>query len=388
VAYQRDASQVLTTAPDGTDPRWFGAAGHVGGLTYSYALPGGCDQLSLNLLTEPALRTALLNPGRLVSVYRGGSKVWSGKLDEGTPGPGGWAVTAHGSGTFGTDYMAFYGSGTGYLQSSTSTATETSAGWEPDTVINAAITRGLPWVNPGIVAALAAAGSPPCYMGSLAEPASTTITAFLNNITVPANLVWYVGRGNVLGVFAPPSQVTRLLVCTTPAARTLHGYYTAMWAYYQQTADSTTGTTDIPATFGTVEVINAPNAAVHGIMENFIDLSPEGVITAASAQEVCAAILAPYQAASYSQAFPVMQGQLLTTGGMPVDLGTEQAGSVCQLILADGGYGGEVLPTPITFLTGAYEFTDDTQSATITPWQSANYDLPTLLGNLSQVLQP
>jgi hypothetical protein len=237
-------------------------------------------------------------------------------------------------------------------------------------------------------------GRSPLYLGSQADPASITITAFLNAITGPADLLWYVGRGNVLKVFSPPAVPTRRLITTSPAARTLHGYYTTLWAYYQASLDGTklvgTGSsatqTDVPATFNVIGEQNVPNALVHGVMENFIDLSSVGLIDTAAAQKVLVALLAKYQAASYSQAFPVMQGQYTTMGGQSVDLGCEEAGTCVQLILADGGYGGEVLPTPITFVVGAYSFDNDTQSAQVTPWQSAIMDLPTMMGNLSSLL--
>ncbi len=402
---QRDAAQVVTWAPDGSDPRYFGRIGHVTGLNYSFTCPGGPDQLSLTLQTPPGARDQALNPGRLVGVYRGGSKCWNGKLDEPTSGTGGWAVTAHGAGTFGADYRASYGSGP-YQTAATSSSTETetqvlahaaSQGWTADGPVNAAIARNIPglswgglsWVNPGIAASLAAAGASPAFLNSPTDPGSASITDFLTAITSPVGLLWYVGRWNVLNVFPPPTVPTRILICTSPAARTLHGYYTAIQAYYQLTPDSTTGGTnpvDIPATYQVVEEYNTPNAAVHGTMENFIDLTAVGAIDTASAQAVLVALLEKYQAASYSEAFPVQQGQLLTMGGTPVDLGCEQAGTCVQLVLADGGYGGEVSPGPVTFVTGAYNFSDDAQSATITPWQSALFDLPTMMGNLASLM--
>ncbi len=461
MAYQRDASQVITWAPDGSDPRYFGRIGHVVGLDYSFACPGGPDQLSLTLQTQPGKRDQALNPGRKVGVYRGASEIWNGKLDEPTSGTAGWAVTAHGAGTFGTDYRAMYGTGSGYSSAPSSSSTETETqvlafaaaeGWTADGPINQAIARnipgrswgGLPWVNPGIAHTVAAgyqayapggktltqlgaaegvtlaqfrvinprvvakfgaskvlphgtgywvprhAGASIAYLGSQSDPASVTVTDFLNAITAPMNLLWYVGRGNVLRVFSPPTVPTRRLICTSPAARTLHGYYTTLWAYYQATVDATTDTgltsTDIPATFNAIAEQNVANSLVHGTMENFIDLTSAGVIDTAVAQKVLVALLAKYQAVSYSEAFPVMQGQLTTMGGTPVDLGCEQAGTCVQLILADGGYGGEVLPLPVTFVIGAYDFSDDTQSATVTPWQSAIFDLPTMMGQLASLM--
>jgi hypothetical protein len=78
--YKRDASQVATLAPDGTDKRYLGALGDVSGLTYSYVLSGGCDQMSCDLLRTPGPKPRALESGRIVAIERGASRVWDGKL--------------------------------------------------------------------------------------------------------------------------------------------------------------------------------------------------------------------------------------------------------------------------------------------------------------------
>src|SRR5258707_9677328 len=100
--------QVARTRPDGTQPRSLGAIGVVSALTYSFTLPGGCDQLSCVLSCPPLLRTDAMDPGRIVHVLLGGNIVWDGKLDEPQPGPGGWGITPHRSGTFGSQFTATY----------------------------------------------------------------------------------------------------------------------------------------------------------------------------------------------------------------------------------------------------------------------------------------
>ena len=51
-----------------------------------------------------------------------------------------------------------------------------------------------------------------------------------------------------------------------------------------------------------------------------------------------------YTRASFAGPFTASRGQLMTSGGAPIDPGTDQAGTVCQLILTDYAYGGEVTP--------------------------------------------
>ena len=365
--YKRDASQVVTFEPDGTDGRWLGSIGNVSGLQYGYVLPGGCDQMQCQLQTEPVARVRALEPGRIVGIYRGASRVWDGKLDLPVPSSTGWQVNAHGSGQFGGDYMAYYASS-----------------WAIDDVLNQAITnRGLRWVNPGLN------GAASYYLDQPQDSASVSITSFLNTICQPANLAWYVGRGNLVSVFTPPTTPTHLLLTTVPAARTLQGYYDRIWLRYESAADDTSGS-GTAATYGVTYTENAAQVAQHGRLEIYADLSSAGVMSAGSAQGTGQDILARYQAASFTDPFNVAPGQLLNLGGSAYDLGIGMPGPmVCQLVIASNSYGGEVAPTPpLYFLIGGYTFYDDTQSAQITPWQYAASDLASMLSNWTTLHTP
>jgi hypothetical protein len=336
----------------------------VGALTCSYALPGGPDQLSATLIPAgpggPVPRFTALDPGRIISVWRGASKVWEGVLDEPAPTSGGWALSAHGAGTYGSDFMAKY----------TSYAT---AG-QPVTTAIARTPSPLRWT------------APPSWPGDLwldqpPDDASVTITDYLNNVTGPAGYTWQVrtsARGNQLSIFTPPTAATRLLVATAPQARSLFGYWTDLWLRYQASADN--ATSGAAATYAVTSVANTAQRARHGRKETYADLSSAGTKTSAAAQAVGAAMMARYQAASYAGPIVARPGQILTLGGTPVDLGCEQAGEVYRLILAGGGYGGEVAPAPpVTVLGGGYAYDDVAQTASITPFQYAANDLAGLL---------
>src|SRR6266568_1727517 len=131
-----ETSQVVTLTPAGTDQRLLGQFGHVSGLTYSFSCPGGADTLSCTLQVSARDRPEALNPGRIVRVFRGAGSVWDGKLLEPTYGSDGWNITARGSGTLGSDFDAVYTGNWGVSSF--------------DNAVNAAITRGLRWINPGI----------------------------------------------------------------------------------------------------------------------------------------------------------------------------------------------------------------------------------------------
>lgn len=367
------ASQVVTFAGSSfTDPRWLGAIGHVMNLTYGTNIPGGCDKFQCTLEVSPNYRNVAMDPGRIVRVMRGATVVWDGILDEPQPNTDGWTLTAVGTGAQASNVRAFY--------------TSLWPASEPDQSINNAIGRGLRWINPGV-------GTPSgAWLGQSVDPGDQSIADLLNLVCTRGGLLWYVNSqpgitGNTLSVFPLPTVVNYNLIVTTPVGRTLGGNWNTLFLRYQATADNTdTGAT---ATYGTVSVTNAASVAKYGPMEQYADLSNAGVMTSAQAQTVGNYILSIYQRVTFNGPFTVQPGQVVTTGGQPVDLGTLQAGCVMQLILTDYGYGGEVTPQfPITFIVGTYSWNDQTQQATITPYQTLNQSLQSLLSLEGTLLAP
>jgi hypothetical protein len=379
------APQVLPTTSDtGTSltapkyPRWLGAIGHVSGVNYSFSCPGGPDQFTCLFQIPPDYRTDAMNPGRRVQVWRGASCVWEGKMDEPTPAQAGWTLTAHGIGApEGEDFTAFWTT------------------WNADNPVNRAISRGLRWNNPGI-------GTPSgIYLGQVQDPASMSVTAFLNLLCTGGGLLWQVNPGIastlpaapwVLSVFefpiqsngnptAPPS---RILVSSAPVPRTVVADINTILLRYQATADiaATTTKAAVAATYGTIAARNVESITAHGPMEYFLDLSSAGVMSSAAAVAIGNNVLQKYIRASWGGAFTVGPGQLLNAGGYPVDLGCETAGTIMQLMVTDGPYGGEVAAAPLTFLVGEYQFDDDSDTAVITPFQSVRTDMSSLIGAL------
>lgn len=361
MASRPGASQVLTLDPSGANPRWLGRLGLVTGLKYSYAFSGGCDQLSCTLARPPDFRTDAMNPGRTVQVWRGLSKVWDGKLDEPQPSTSGWEITAHGSGTFGSDFAALW-----------------SGSFTPNTIVNAAIARGLRWRN---TAGISGTG---LWLGQPFDSGSQQIDSFMQLVTSEGGYGWSVDRRDgTLTVALLPSVPDRLLVATAPVARTITADVSVLEIRYCATDDGAGN-----QTFAVTEVTNAASIAAHGRMEQYLDLSGAGVMTAGAAQANGNAILSHYVRANWAGPFTVSQGQYLNSGGYPVDLGCEHAGKVARLIMTDGGYGGEVSPAPITFIVGAYEYDDDAQVATVTPYQSIADDLGSLMSALATAITP
>lgn len=331
-------------------------------------MPGGANSMQCTLQVDARFRTDALNPGRLVRIIRGGSIVWAGKLLEPQPNSDntGWTVTGQGAGTFGANYAAYY------------PGNWNAAGSTPDDMINLAIGRGLAWTNPGIN------GVTGLYTNQQVDSAQQLISDLLNLVTQNGGLTWYVTNrhdGNHLSMFPIPTVPTRILSQTTPVGRTLGGDYNRVWLRYQVSADGAK-----KAVFDTTFSENAASEAQYGQLEAFTDLSSGGQMSQGLAQFAGAGILAKYQRASWGSPFTIQQGQLRTIGGQPVDLGMEQAAGVYQLVLTDYAYGGEVTAgAGVSFPVGGYAYAEETQTATVTPFQSLFTNFASLMSQITSV---
>lgn len=365
-------SQVAVAPPGTTAWQYLGTLGIVTSLTYSFTCPGGADKLTCTVMIPASYRTSLLNPGWQVRVTRGGHVVWTGRMDEPVPSASGWQVTAVGDGNRGQDFRAIY--------------TSTWPAGEPDQAVNNAISRGLPWVNPGV-------GTPSgIWLGQAQDSGASTVADLLNLACTRGGLTWYVNSqpggqpGSDLSVFPLPTAVNRLLIVTQPVPRTLGGDINTIYLRYEISDGQSSGTS---ATFGTTSVQNAASVAAHGVLETYIDLSSAGVMTASAAQAVGNHVLAIYVRASFAGPFTASYGQLLNAGGQPVDPGADQAGTVVKPLLTDYAYGGEVAPgSPITFCVGSYSWDDFAQKATLSPYQVLDQSLSGLLSMETTTLTP
>lgn len=363
--------------PAPKSPRWLGTIGHVSGLVRGYTCPGGPESMSLLLRLPADYRTDALNPGRVVQVWRGGSCIWEGKLDEPSPGPDGWTVTAHGAGQYGADFAALYTT------------------WNADDAVNQAISRGMRWANPGI-------GTPAgIWLGQQQDSGSQTVTAHMNLLVTGGGLLWQVTQGGASSVPASPwvlqvkpftsdfngnplVKPDRILICSSPVSRTVHTDINTLIIRYQATADTpATGTAAaVAATFATVTVVNQASVSKHGPMEYYLDVSSAGVLTPSAVQTIGTNILSRFVRASFGGPFTAGPGQVRNTAGTPVDLGCDTAGLVYQVMVTDAPYGGEVAAAPLLFLSGAYSYDEDTRTATITPYQSVRDDIGSLISAL------
>jgi hypothetical protein len=404
----------IITIPRPFNPRYLGQIGHVSGISYTYSIPGGPDQLTCQLEVEPWYRTDALNPGRIVTAHRGCSCIWEGQLTEPQPAATGWTLTCNGVGTYGTNFGAWY-----------DVNLAKGAGWTPDAPVDFAISRGLRWVNRGI-------GNPAgIYTGPTQDPGSLTVTDFLNLLCTGGSLIWELTQpagaaswppspweltvhemptdvsGNpltagpqtkvqteqlsggkwkrvdltVTGARRPPDL---FLVNTSPVARSIVADINTIIVYYESRAD-TTATSTKPAQAAVYETTfaDAPGSvAAHGRMEYYLDVTNAGAMTRTAAQAIGRNILSKYIRANFASAFSVMPGQLLNAGGVPVDLGLNWGGAMVTVQGMNEAYGGEVGLAPMTFMIGQYAYDDDTQTAQVTPYQNAMTDMDSVVAAL------
>lgn len=352
-------TQAVTIAVDGSNPRWLGSLGNVSQLVYSSTYPGGPEQMSCVLQKPATYRTDATDPGRITQLYRGAQRIWDGKLDEPQPSGAGWSLIGHGSGTFGTDFLAVY------------------SAYTPDDVITNGIGRGLRWATPSI-------STSGLYLAQPVASGAQTITDFMNAVTSLGAYGWQVGRLDGAVTVAPlPSVPTRILTSCAPVARTIVADVNAIGILYTASDDG-----QGKQTFGQVWATNNASIAKHGRMEAYVDFTSAGVMSSGAAITLGNLLLAKYVRANYAGPFTCMPGQILNMGGQPVDLGMEQAGEVYQLMVTDGSYGGEVIPGPVTFIGGRVEYDDDSGALTVTPFASITDDLSSLVAALTTAITP
>ncbi len=407
----------IITIPKPFNPKYLGQIGHVSGVNYTYAIPGGPSQLTCVLQVEPDFRTDALNPGRIITAHRGASCIWEGQLTEPVPAATGWTLTANGAATYGTNFGAWYQTNLG--------PTSKSNGWTPDAPVDLAISRGLRWKNYGI-------GVPAgIYTGPLQNPGSLTITDFMNLLCTGGSLIWELQQPASAASWPPgpweltlynlptdqsgdptvagPAQQVQtkifsggkwkridllssrprrppdlFLVNTSPVGRTITADYNTIILYYQIKPDKTATSTVAAsaATYATTFVDNPASVAQHGRMEYYLDISNAGAMTASAAQAIGLNVLSKYIRANFTSAFTVRPGQLLNPGGVPVDLGCNWVGSVVTIQGVNAAQGGEVGLAPLTFVIGQYAFDDDTETAQVTPYQNVKADISSVIATL------
>jgi len=105
-------------------------------------------------------------------------------------------------------------------------------------------------------------------------------------------------------------------------------------------------------------------------------------MTASQVIQVAQNILSRFIRLSFGTAYVVQPGRLLNNGGEPVDLACDWSGKMATVLVENAPLGGDVTMDPLTFFITDYLYDDDSQTATITPYQSAGKDIQSLIAEL------
>src|SRR5262249_42120466 len=113
--------------------------------------------------------------------FAGLAPVWDGQLDEPVPGQDGWQIRAHGAGTFGSQFRAFWTTGGGSW----------GTGAAAQDAITQAIGRGLRWIDGGNLNPLPSGA----WLGQAPATGADAVTDMLNLICSLGGLAWQVTAG-------------------------------------------------------------------------------------------------------------------------------------------------------------------------------------------------
>ena len=328
---------VFTATPDGADRVYLGVIGNVQGLRFSTSVNGDLAA-AWQMQLDPQTDHRALAPGRAVRAPFGADKGWSGIL--GNPRRGDvWQFNAQGAPWLANNYTAMDSGGAN------------TNGLKLDHVVDAAISRGLPWSRPAAL---------PALTDGTQQDGTARLADVLNTVCDAKGQLWNVSRDGKITAAARPSVATYLLQATdTAGGRTVLGFVTDVHVTYW---DSTSWTV--------TTLLRSASSRPYGRFEDVLDLTNLGPITATQAQNHGDNWLAKRSPRlRFTQAFTVTFGQLLTVGGTAVDLATVQAaGSAMRVLLTDpDSAAGELALGSVTVPFGETDYDVDADVLTVTP---------------------
>jgi hypothetical protein len=348
---------VVTDKWDGTDPVRLGELGHVRELKFSHADPGGPLAAEFSLDIPPSTSPAALKPGRKLTIYAGTSVVWVGTTiapERGVP----WKIKADGLGAAAKNYRA----------------TGTNP-YNLNTAVPNAVTRGLPWTVPSGLPI--GDGDANTDQG----PPALTVADVLKDVCPGVGFTWWLDLTGLLHVALPPLVPTVLFTSHSPGGgRVLSDYVTDYWVVY---LDSST------AANAKVWVSNAAAKAVLPIIEEDLDLTSRGAMTAAQATAAGVARLALYgPRIPWAGTFSFAPGQVLNLGGTPTDPVFVRPPIMGRLIQTDPDHASDLTYSDFPNMrVGQTEYDDDLGTLNVVPYDVDRSVLAGAVKDLSQAFQ-
>lgn len=342
---------LFSDAATGGDRVWLDNIGRVSGLVHETTYPGGDSQARWQITLNTTAQHRGWAYGRRLGISLGGDEIWHGNLDKPTRSTI-WSMLAIGRAAQAKQYVAL--------------AATSGNALNLNEVVDAAISRGLPFTRAGSLPSLASTAPS-------APSASLMIDQALDQVASGQTVetYWTTDTFGTLTMGAAPTVATYTLFATTPGGgRSLTGFATdAFVAYYSASG---------------VYSVNQRSAAIrpYGRFEAFLDETALNLIPSSQADTLGDGFLARNGARTkFTDTFTVSPGQLVTQGGRAVDLATVRAGFLANVIFTDPDSAGEVVLAAIPqVLIGGTSYDWDTDVLTLTPVTSAQDNLTALLG--------
>lgn len=276
--------------------------GYVGDLTWSHTWPGGCSTASWSMSgLAKGVASPLLKRGARVSVTVGGWPVWAGILTQ--PGASMETFEATGLASEAKRFMAL-------------DATDAIT-YDTGDAIARAIDDGLPWIYDG--------GAPT----GVASDRPERLSDLLDTSATAAGLRWGVGaNGRFFSLPDPTTPKYDAILGSGVLGQADDDYASHIYGWY---TSAMSGTPPVASAWGLVVAGNDDAAALYGRSEQYVDLSPRGVLGSTEAQGIVNGMLAQGRArVGFTERIELADYQLLRNGS-PAALALVKAGDMVRL---------------------------------------------------------
>lgn len=282
------------------DGTWAQAIGPVGDLEWTERWPGGMWEASWRMHLPVNADHPVLRRGARVKLVEHGAVI--GQLTLNEPDRAEWAFTASGLAREGEGFMCLDGAG--------------NASATPDTVIDAAIARGLPWTRPASIGAAVLANAE----GLRPDRSLATL---LDMWVEETSQRWAVNEhGEIYRASDPTTAAWHLTPGNGQLGLADDEYASHLVGRYQSAA----------GVYSSVSVGDTAASDRWGRKEYGVDLTGLGVITGARATAILQGMLAKGRARlGWTNGVEVTPGQLRTAGGGRAHLRSVRAGHMVRL---------------------------------------------------------
>lgn len=357
---------VYTSQPDGTNRVPLDNLGPVGGVRFANAASGGDVDCSLTLDIPADANPPALTLGRSLFVADGPMTVWSGLLADpkrGSP----WQITGQSLSSLGGNYLAL--------------DSDSQITADPNTAIDQAIARGLPWIRTIDLPTTTVANN------------GSDVASLMDAVALGAGSYWQVDTDSHVQLAELETDPSLILASiTTPGGRTVDAFATDVWAKYVSIAyDADNNVIAGPTLYVAADAnpaLSAPRP--FGRVEAVYDATPAGPITSDTAQTMADGALALSKPQpSFTGDLTITPGALTSVGGQPVRLSTVRAGRKVRMVgvQPDPVLGEQVFAISVDIVIGQWEYDADSDTAKLTPLGAAKRDLASILRAASATTQ-